>query len=154
MRKQLLSFLFATFLSVLGYGQITIDESITTQELVEDVLINSSCAEVSNIISSTGVDFGDVNGISFFSANGSDFPFEEGVLLMSGDVQEAPGPNLNVQSNGFWPGDADLEANTTAVNTNNASFIEFDFTPFIEQISFDFSYRFNCKFSILRSIDL
>ncbi|WP_299675885.1 choice-of-anchor L domain-containing protein [uncultured Dokdonia sp.] len=154
MRKQLFSFLFASLLSILGYGQITIDESLTAQELVEDVLINSSCAEVSNIVSSTGVDFGDVNGISFFSANGSDFPFEEGILLMSGDVQEAPGPNLTTQSNGAWPGDADLEANTTAINTNNASFIEFDFTPFIEQISFDFimaseeyDQNFECTFS-------
>ncbi|GGG15821.1 hypothetical protein GCM10011344_15510 [Dokdonia pacifica] len=154
MRKQLFSFLFASLFSVLGYGQITIDESITAQELVEDVLINSSCAEVSNIESSTGVDFGDVNGISFFSANGSDFPFEEGILLMSGDVQQAPGPNLTTQSNGGWPGDADLEANTTAINTNNASFIEFNFTPFIEQISFDFimaseeyDQNFECTFS-------
>ena len=154
MRKQLFSFLFASLFSVLGYGQITIDESITAQELVEDVLINSSCAEVSNIESSTGVDFGDVNGISFFSANGSDFPFEEGILLMSGDVQQAPGPNLTTQSNGGWPGDADLEANTTATNTNNASFIEFNFTPFIEQISFDFimaseeyDQNFECTFS-------
>ncbi len=154
MKKQLFSFLFASLLSFLGYGQITIDESLTTQELVEDVLINSSCAEVSNIVSSTGTDFGDVNGIAAFSANGSDFPFEEGILLMSGDVQAAPGPNTSTQSNGGWPGDADLEANTTAINTNNASFIEFDFTPFIEQISFNFimaseeyDQNFECTFS-------
>lgn len=154
MKKQLLSFLFATFFSLIGYGQITIDESFTTQELVEDILINSSCAEVSNIVSSTGTDFGDVNGIAAFNATGTDFPFEEGILLMSGDVQDAPGPNLNTQSAGGWPGDADLEANTTAVGTNNASFIEFDFTPFIEQISFDFimaseeyDQNFECTFS-------
>ena len=154
MRKQLLSFLFASLISFLGYGQITIDESLTTQELVEDVLINSSCAEVSNIVSSTGIDFGDVNGIAAFSANGSDFPFEEGIILMSGDVQAAPGPNTTIQSNGTWPGDADLEANTTAINTNNASFIEFNFTPFIEQISFNFimaseeyDQNFECTFS-------
>ncbi|MFC4635373.1 choice-of-anchor L domain-containing protein [Dokdonia ponticola] len=154
MKKQLFSFLFASLLSFLGYGQITIDESLTTQELVEDVLINSSCAEVSNFVSSTGTNFGDVNGIAAFSANGSDFPFEEGILLMSGDVQAAPGPNTTTQSNGGWPGDADLEANTSAINTNNASFIEFDFTPFIEQISFNFimaseeyDQNFECTFS-------
>ncbi|MEP0264827.1 choice-of-anchor L domain-containing protein [Dokdonia sp.] len=154
MKKKLLSFLFATLFTFIGYGQITIDESLDAQTLVEDVLINSSCAEVSNIVSSTGTDFGDVNGIAAFSAIGTDFPFEEGIILMSGNVQEAPGPNLNVQSNGGWPGDADLEANTSAVNTNNASFIEFDFTPFIEQISFDFimaseeyDQNFECTFS-------
>ena len=47
---------------------------------------------------------------------------------MSGDVSLSPGPNtsLNLSTgNGSWPGDADLEANTTANNTNNASAIQF-----------------------------
>ena len=156
MKRQLLSFIFISFFSLIGYSQITIDESFTPQELVEDILINSSCAEVANITAVTGTTFGDVNGIAAFDANGTDFPFESGIILSSGDVTTAPGPNLVVQSNGGfgWPGDLDLEANTNATATNNASFIEFDFTPFIEQVSFNFlmmseeyDQNFECTFT-------
>ncbi|MAO07249.1 MAG: hypothetical protein CL596_00895, partial [Alteromonas sp.] len=71
-------------------------------------------------------------------------------------VAETPGPNTNLMSDGGfgWPGDADLEANTTATNTNNASWIQFDFVPIIPQISFDFimaseeyNQNFECTFS-------
>ncbi|MEZ4858860.1 MAG: choice-of-anchor L domain-containing protein [Flavobacteriaceae bacterium] len=144
------------FFSWFGYGQITVDETLTTQQLVEDILISGTCADVSNFSQSTGTNFGDVNGIGAFFRNGSDFPFESGIILTSGNVANAPGPNLVVHSDGGfgWPGDADLEAQTTATNTNNASWIQFDFTPLIPQISFDFimaseEYNefFECSFS-------
>lgn len=149
--------LFVTLLvACASFAQITIDETLTTQQLVEDILINSPCAEVSNFNALTGTDFGDVNGIAAFDANGSTFPFQSGIILTSGSVQSAPGPNNTLHSDGFttWPGDADLEANTTATNTNNASFIEFDFVPFLEEISFNFimaseeyNQNFECTFS-------
>ncbi|MFK5983693.1 MAG: choice-of-anchor L domain-containing protein, partial [Flavobacteriaceae bacterium] len=143
--------------SLVGYSQfITIDETFTIQELVEDILINSPCAETSNYGSRTGTDFGEGNGIGYFNANGSDFPYQEGIILSSGYISFAPGPNTTPQSNGTtnWPGDADLEANTTATQTNNASFIQFQFTPLISQISFNFLFtskeynqNFECTFS-------
>jgi len=156
MIRNTLAFICLSVIITIGHAQITIDDTMTVQQLVEDILINSTCAEVSNFSSSTGTDFGDVNGIAAFDANGSDFPFDAGVILSSGDVQNAPGPNTTLHSDGGfgWPGDADLEANTTATNTNNASFIEFDFVPFIEEISFDFimaseeyNELFECTFS-------
>ena len=154
--KKIFFFVF-TFYSFLVSGQITIDETLTAQELVEDVLINSPCAEVSNISQKTGTDFGADNGIASFDANGSDFPFTTGIVLMSGDVSLAPGPNtsLNLSTgDSSWPGDADLEANTTANNTNNASAIQFNFVPQIDQINFNFIFAseeynrgFECSFS-------
>ena len=154
--KKIFFFVF-TFYSFLVSGQITIDETLTAQELVEDVLINSPCAEVSDIGQRTGTDFGADNGIASFDANGSDFPFTTGIVLMSGDVSLAPGPNtsLNLSTgDSSWPGDADLEANTTANNTNNASAIQFNFVPQIDQINFNFIFAseeynrgFECSFS-------
>ncbi len=154
MKLKLLALL--VFSSFWGYAQITIDESLTVQQLVEDVLINSDCAEVSNFLSSTGTDFGDDNGIAAFDANGSDFSFEAGVILSSGNVANAPGPNFDINSDGGggWPGDTDLETYTTATQTNNASWIQFDFMASISQISFDFlmvseeyDQNFECDFS-------
>lgn len=138
------------------FAQITIDETLTTQQLVEDILINASCAGTENFIQSTGTDFASVNGVGSFEANGSNFPFAAGIVLSSGSVSTAPGPNLTTQSNGVtaWPGDADLENFTGATATNNASFIQFDFTPFTEQLSFDFlmaseeyNQNFECTFT-------
>ncbi len=143
--------------SVISYSQfITVDETFTTQELIEDILINSPCATTSNYLSVTGTDFGEGNGIGAFNANGSDFPYQDGIILSSGYVANSPGPNLIDLSDGSfaWPGDADLEANTTATGTNNASFIQFDFVPAISSISFNFLFaseeynqNFECTYS-------
>ena len=149
-------FFVITLYSFLVSGQITVDETLTPQQLVEDVLINSPCAEVSDASQLTGTDFGRDNGIASFDANGSDFPFANGVVLISGNVADVPGPNNSLMSNGDggWPGDADLEANTTANNTNNASSIQFNFVPQIDQINFNFIFAseeynrgFECSFS-------
>lgn len=141
-------------------GIFEIDDTLSTQELVEDVLFNSSCVELSNFSQSTGSDFGDgdlfPNGIGAFNANGADFPFQKGLILTSGNVLNAPGPNLTVHSDGTfdWLGDSDLEANTTATETNNASWVQFDFVPLVDQISFNFIFAseeydqfFECDFS-------
>lgn len=140
--------------SASAFAQITVDTSLTTEQLVQDVLINGTCAETSNFISSTGTNFGEENGIASFDASGTDFPFTEGVVLTSGDVNEVPGPNTNTANSGGWPGDADLEAFTGATATNDASFIQFDFVPLTEQLSFDFimaseeyNENFECTFS-------
>ncbi|WP_353776810.1 choice-of-anchor L domain-containing protein, partial [Winogradskyella sp. 3972H.M.0a.05] len=126
---------------VLGPNVIIDQDTYTPEELIEDVLINSPCAQVSNINWSTGISFSSAepNGIGFFYGNGIDFPFESGVILTSGDASEARGPNNNAMSaGGFgWPGDAELDA-TVGINSNNASFIEFDFVPLADNISFDF----------------
>ena len=155
--KKIVPFIFALYCSV-GISQITIDETFTAQELIQDILIDSPCAEVTNVGQRTGTDFGNVNGIGYFNANGSGFPFSDGIVLMTGDVSQAPGPNnTGVTLSGgdaSWPGDPDLEANTTATATNNASAIQFNFVPQIAQINFNFilaseeyNRNFECSFS-------
>ncbi|MBO3115576.1 choice-of-anchor L domain-containing protein, partial [Winogradskyella sp. DF17] len=140
---------------VIGENVIVDQDSFTPEELIEDVLINSPCATVSNIISSTGSDFNPAlpSGIGYFISNGINFPFEEGLLLTSGDAGRAGGPNQFL-GDGAWPGDADLDL-ATGINSNDATFIQFDFTPLADNISFDFIMAseeydmgsFECDFS-------
>ncbi|MFT6843052.1 MAG: gliding motility-associated-like protein [Psychroserpens sp.] len=123
-----------------GSGNVSIDQTTyTIEQLVVDILIDSPCAQISNITSSTGSDFGDVNGIGYFSADEGSFPFEEGILLTSGNAALAGGPNFNAMSDGgfAWVGDLELDA-AVGINSNNASIIEFDFVPLSDEISFDF----------------
>ena len=123
-----------------GTGNVSVDQTTyTIEELVTDILINSPCAQITNITSSTGSDFGDVNGIGYFSSDEGSFPFEEGILLTSGNAALAGGPNFNAMSDGgfAWAGDLELDA-AVGINSNNASIIEFDFVPLTDEISFDF----------------
>lgn len=138
MIKKLL-FLPFLMMSSICIGQITIAESYSAQELVEDVLIGNPNFPSSNFAMSTGSDFGDVNGVAAFNKNATDFAFS-GIVLTSGSVTNVPGPNTDLLSEGniSWPGDADLENVTGATNTNNASSLQFDFVPAVSQISLEF----------------
>ncbi|MEC4051054.1 choice-of-anchor L domain-containing protein [Flavobacterium sp. SUN046] len=132
----------------------------TTQQLVEEVLISASCSSVSNITSSSGNNFTNANGIGYFNQNDSSFPFADGIILTTGAALAAPGPNtynLNIGNNN-WPGDADLDAIIFAVtgvnvNSKNASILEFDFIPTMNNLSFNFLFAseeygiFQCDFS-------
>jgi gliding motility-associated-like protein len=140
---------------------IAVTQTMTVEELVTDVLIGSECAVVNNITSSTGSNFGQANGIGYFNKNGSGFPMNEGVVLVTGDAMEAVGYNDFPAgwANGFpgWNGDADLEEAVGLPDgeTNDATFIQFDFVPLIDEISFDFLFAseeynqgsFECTFS-------
>ncbi|WP_082333628.1 choice-of-anchor L domain-containing protein [Mangrovimonas sp. TPBH4] len=121
-------------------GNIISDTEIyTVEELVTDILIANECAQISNITYSTGTDYDSVNGIAYFYTESPGFPFDDGIMLASGDAALASGPNTGTASSGgyTWPGDADLDV-VVGGNTNNASIIEFDFVPFADEISFDF----------------
>ncbi|QKX07253.1 T9SS type B sorting domain-containing protein [Aquimarina sp. TRL1] len=139
-------------------GQINVDDtSYTVQELVEDILVNSPCAKVSNFSSSTGTDFG-INGIGYFEENGSGFEIDRGIILSTGRAKSAQGPNgveaLSEGSDTSWGGDSDLSSITSTSGLHNATYIQFDFVPTIDFISFDFLFAseeytqgFPCQFS-------
>ncbi|XLS29839.1 choice-of-anchor L domain-containing protein [Flavobacteriaceae bacterium M23B6Z8] len=140
------------------YCQITVDDtSFSTQQLVENVLINSPCAITSNFSSRTGTAVG-INGIGYFENNGTTFPFTNGIVLSTGKASSVPGPNVDSHTGegigAAWYGDSDLESITGTTNTQNASYIEFDFIPYANTISFDFLFAseeyfldFPCRFS-------
>ena len=128
----------------------------TVEELIEDVLVDSECNQVFNITWSTGTDFGSTNGIGYFERNGSAWPFESGLIMTTGNADNAPGPEAGTLSDGGWPGDADLEDAIPGLNagdTNDATIIEFDFIPVIDNMSFDFIFAaeeygtFQCTFT-------
>ncbi|WP_053990029.1 choice-of-anchor L domain-containing protein [Mangrovimonas sp. TPBH4] len=119
---------------------ITDQETYTVEELVTDILISNECAQISNITYSTGTDYDSVNGIAYFYTESPGFPFDDGIMLVSGDASLADGPNVSTTASSgswSWPGDTDLEEFVDG-NTYNATVIEFDFVPFADEISFDF----------------
>lgn len=119
----------------------------TTEQLINDVLINSPCVFARNYNSKTGTSFGSSNGIGYFENTNPNFPFKRGVVLSTGDVTKAQAPNNTILSDGnsSWKGDTDLEnillsQSGIKMKSINASFIEFEFTP--KSSNFDFSFLF------------
>ena len=110
MKKLLLIITFLT--SAIGFSQpVTVSTtSYTVPQLVNNVLINSPCVSATNITWSTGTNFGSSNGIGFFQNTNPNFPMQSGVVLSTGNVLNAPGPNTSLLNDGsaVWPGDARL----------------------------------------------
>lgn len=136
-----------------GITQITLDETLTGQQLAEDILMDDPAFTITNATVITGSDFGFDNGIAAFEIDTSVFPFS-GLVLATGAVSEIIGPNLNILGSGGWPGDADLEDFTDSVNTNDASSISFDFTSEITELKFgviftseEYDQNFECIFA-------
>lgn len=159
MKKILLILALAS--NFLGFSQaITVNtNAYTVPQLVNTVLINSPCVSAVNITSRTGSNYGSSNGIGFFQNNNPNFPMQSGVIMSTGNVNNAVGPNTVALSDGSasWPGDPSLEATLLqsgiTMNSVNATVLEFDFTPISPTFSFDFLFaseeygNFQCQFS-------
>lgn len=139
-----LFFILLTLSFTVSFSQnITVNESFTPQQLVENILVNNSCISVSNF-SVSGGNFGTGElSYGYFNANGSIFPFQEGIILSTGKINSAVGPNSNFSDNGSgigWNGDNDLNTALSLSNTFNATVLEFDFIPSANNISFEYIF--------------
>lgn len=141
--KNITFFIFTLlFFNTINAQYIQVDNnSFTATELIENVLVNSPCANVSKVTVS-GWDFGTGKSYGYFEANGSAFPFENGVIISTGKASSAIGPNSSLLSEGptNWSGDTELQQAINENNTINATVIEFDFLPFANKISFEYIF--------------
>jgi gliding motility-associated-like protein len=146
MKKNILTSLLFFFCGFLFSQSITVNTSTyTVPQLVQNVLINSPCAQVSNFTSQGNC------GIGYFSYTGSpaNFDFQDGVIIRSGTANSSSG-NYNGGANSSvcsGAGDAELAAisaaNGNTGTINDASFVKFNFTPFTDNFSFNFIFASN-----------
>ena len=165
MRKGLaLCFILCSWISV--HSQfITTSTSMTVPNMVQNVLLSNngipSCGgTISNVSWKSGPSASSTNGIGTFTNTNPNFPMTSGMILSTGDVAGAAGPNSTVQGFGTnaWAGDAQLLAYMQAQGLNvttyrNAAVLEFDFVPLTNIMNFDFIFAseeygtFQCDFS-------
>lgn len=142
--KQLTLLIVFAICTILPAQNITVDSEIySPQELVENILINSGCIEnvaVTNFVS--GNFGGTQKSFGYFTANGSSFPFLNGLVMSTGKLSHVPGPNntLSDDDAANWSGDSDLEQILNIDDTVNATIIEFDFTPNADKIRFRYIF--------------
>ena len=134
---------------------ITIDDQKTPQQLIEDILVNSSCASATNATGKGDTFTTGKNSFAYFNAGTSGFPFSEGVVLTTSTSTEAVGPYVSNEGSGspFWLGDPDLNQ-VLGINSINATVLEFDFVPLSDLLSFnyifasnEYQYSFPCEYS-------
>lgn len=142
---------------------ISVDTSTyTAEQLVRDVFIgsqNAGCITVSNVSTSGWQNFGGSEAsYGYFEKGSLPFDISKGIILSTGAVRNAPGPNnvLLDDQDDQWPGDPDLaDALQESVwNYLNATSVEFDFVANnTSGISFEYLFlseeyrRNNCTYS-------
>ena len=144
--KTLLFYIFIACTVVDATAQsISVNDAYTAQQLVENILVNSSCANVSNFSVKGDPFSGSQNSYGYFNSGISNFPFTEGVLLSTWSSKNSEGPFVRNYGGGnsSWLGDPDLEQALGITNTTNATILEFDFTPLTNFISFEYIFASN-----------
>ena len=128
------------FSSALFSQQITVDNTVTAQDLIQNTLIQG-CVEVSDISSPYNGSSIGLGSFGYFEKGSSNFPFENGIVLTTGNAY-ASGNGLNntVLNDGddTWTTDADLETALGISGTLNATSIEFNFVSISNQIQFNY----------------
>ena len=142
--QTIMSFALLCCNSIIVYAQnITVDDTYTARQLIENVLANSSCANVSNFSASgDSVPLGQ-NSYGYFTNAGGSFPFKEGIILSTQYAKKSIGPYVFAVGNdndSAWPGDADLNQILGITSTFNATVLEFDFIPLTNFLSFDYVF--------------
>lgn len=141
--KELLFILLACGSSGTATAQyIQVNDTYTAQQLVENVLIDSPCANVSNFTVTGDTFSSGQQSYGFFNGSGSSFPFTNGIVLSTSRAKRTEGPNIDLIDEGSnsWLGDADLNQALGISGSVNATTLEFDFTPLTSQISFDYIF--------------
>ena len=132
--------LLLPFFSISAHAQqvgIQVSKTLSAEELVKDVFLKNGCKNVSNISAIN-------NGLSvgFFEDDSFIFGFQNGVILSSGDVELAEGPNTEIESTfAYGNQSADPDLNTFAPGSVfDVGGIEFDFVPVGQTVTFEYAF--------------
>ncbi len=108
------------------------------EELIKDVFIKGSCRNVSNITS-----LGDENiSIGQFVGGEGSININDGIILSTGNIELAHGPNLNNESTFSFDSisvDPDLRILSTST-LYDVTGIEFDFVPLNSRVTFKYVF--------------
>ncbi len=128
------------FIPQIVLAQLTVDTTLTPQQLVKDVLVGNG-VQVSNVTYT-----GSSEQIGFFDAtNANLMTIDSGVIMSSGRATFAIGPNDQTNgtdnpTSGTVDGDPDLYQANGGINVNDVAIIEFDFVPKGDTIEFDYVF--------------
>ncbi len=126
-----LLFLISSFTS---FGQLTVQNGLSAQQLGE-ILAGDNIQVGNASISGNSAQYGSFS----FSGNGLDV--SSGVILSSGSIFDAPGPNSSPQTSTDFGGQGNtLLTQLAGQQTYDATILQFDFTVQSNEINFNFIF--------------
>ncbi|MBT7493599.1 MAG: PKD domain-containing protein, partial [Bacteroidetes bacterium] len=136
MKKIIIALSFISFAVIMQSQPIMVNSNTyTNAQLVTDVLI-SGCLQAGNVTY-----IGDPLSIGYFADPGNNFDFAAGVILSSGYISDAPGPNNSTGITGNTTGPSDPLLNAIIPQTtNDAASLEFDFIPSADSLFFRYLF--------------
>ena len=128
----LLSFIFINA----SKAQLRVNNTRTVADLVQNVLADKGVV-ITNILSSTNL-----NAIGFFDGTRSNIGLDSGIILSTGRVATAVGPNTvgNTGSSNNQPGDPLIRLIDSSENNFDAAWIEFAVTSESDSLKFRFVF--------------
>ena len=109
----------------------------TTEALVQDIFVGGACRNVSRIKA-----IGNAKGIGYFEKGSSSIGIERGIVLATGPIGNAEGPNSKGDEGGDFKdaaGDPDLRKLTSAP-IFDAVGLEFNFVPLDTLVTFRYVF--------------
>ncbi len=133
--SRLFALLYFLVLTHIASAQLTVVPSNNATFLVNQLI--GPGVSVSNATINT-----QLNAAGTFNGAASNIGLPGGVLLTSGDVGNAPGPNLStgISTSHFSPGDAQLDVLTTPFLTEDACILEFDLVATCDTIQISYVF--------------
>ena len=115
-----------------GWSQLVVQSNYTSQQLVDSVLLGPGVMAFN--ITYTG----SPQSIGFFNGVNSNIGLDSGIILSSGKIITAIGPNNNSSAGDamLTPGDSILTV-MAGLPTKDAAILEFDFIPSSDTIYFN-----------------
>lgn len=136
--KKILSLSIAGFfVASVSTAQLTVNNTLTPPLLVQNVLLGSGVTASGVTFSGTATQRGEFNGTA------SNIGFSSGVLLTTGDISVAPGPNSSggASAGGTGAVCTDPQLNSIATTTlYDGAVLEFDFIPMADTLKFRYVF--------------
>jgi len=134
--KFYLSLLVSVCFTVTAFSQLAVET-----ETDADALAAALVGDNENLSIDGAVLIGAEGSAGTFSMG--EFGIENGILLTSGEVDNAVGPNTSagISTGNGTPGDPDLDVLSAPFTTNDATILEITFTPVVGE-ALEFSYVF------------
>lgn len=121
--------------------------SFSPQELIQNILFGESeCVENIDVFEAISGNFQDnMLSYGYFTTSNSSFPFESGIVLSTGRLNNIEGPNNSLSDDNApeWGGDQDLREALEIPDSEvlvNATSLSFYFTPKASQLQFRYLF--------------
>ena len=134
-RKNFLAILTLLF-PFTTYAQLTTSTSMTPAQLVQNILLGSGVTASNITYNSAPLAIGSFNG------SVSNIGLPAGLIMSSGDISNAVGPNntSSASAGNNLPGDPDLDIIMAPTISYDASILEFDFVPVSDTVKFKYVF--------------